>query len=31
MIEDLDNPFMGNFNVTTEPFERALKHIEEDY
>lgn len=31
LIEDLDNPFDGNWNVTTEPFERALKHIEQDY
>lgn len=31
LIEDLDNPFKGNWNITPEPFERALKHIEEDY
>jgi len=31
LIEDLDNPFVGNWNITPEPFERALKHIEEDY
>jgi hypothetical protein len=31
LIEDLDNPFIGNWNITPEPFERALKHIEEDY
>lgn len=31
LIEDLDNPFVGNWNITPEPFERALKHINEDY
>ena len=31
LIEDLDNPFVGNWNITPEPFERALKHIQEDY
>ena len=31
LIEDLDNPFVGNWNISPEPFERALKHIEEDY
>ncbi len=31
IIEDLDNPFMGFWNITTEPFKRAWKHIEEDY
>jgi len=31
IIEDLDNPFLGHWNLTTEPFARALKHIEEDY
>jgi hypothetical protein len=31
LIEDLDNPFKGQWNITPEPFERALKHIEEDY
>ena len=31
LVEDLDNPFAGAFNLTPEPFERALKHIEEDY
>ena len=31
LVEDLDNPFAGHINVTTEPFERALRHIEEDY
>jgi len=31
LIEDLDNPFCGYWNLTTEPFERALKHIEKDY
>ncbi len=31
LIEDLDNPFVGHWNITPEPFERALKHIEEDY
>ena len=28
LIEDLDNPFVGNWNITPEPFEKALKHIE---
>ncbi|MFZ2152441.1 MAG: DUF4239 domain-containing protein [Microgenomates group bacterium] len=31
LIEDLDNPFVGNWNITPEPFSRALKHINEDY
>lgn len=31
IIEDLDNPFVGNWHITPEPFERAIKHIEEDY
>jgi hypothetical protein len=31
LVEDLDNPFVGHMNVTPESFERALKHIEEDY
>lgn len=31
LVEDLDNPFVGHWNLTPEPFERALKHIEEDY
>lgn len=31
LVEDLDNPFKGYWNITTEPFERALQHIEEDY
>lgn len=31
IIEDLDNPFVGFWKVTTEPFTRVLKHIEEDY
>jgi hypothetical protein len=31
IIEDLDNPFVGHWNLTPAPFERALKHIEEDY
>lgn len=31
LVEDLDNPFVGHWNITVEPFERALKHIEEDY
>jgi hypothetical protein len=31
IIEDLDNPFNGYWMLTPEPFERALKHIEEDY
>jgi hypothetical protein len=31
MVEDLDNPFVGEWSLTPEPFTRALKHIEEDY
>lgn len=31
MIDDLDNPFAGNWTVSPEPFERALKHMDEDY
>lgn len=31
LIKDLDNPFIGHFRLTPEPFERTLKHIEEDY
>jgi hypothetical protein len=31
IIEDLDNPFTGHWNLTPEPFARALLHIEEDY
>jgi hypothetical protein len=31
LVEDLDNPFVGHWNITPEPFERAMKHIEEDY
>jgi hypothetical protein len=31
LVEDLDNPFVGHFNLTPESFGRALKHIEEDY
>lgn len=31
IIEELDNPFVGDWNLTPEPFARTLKHIEEDY
>ncbi len=31
LVEDLDNPFVGNWNITPEPFQRALDHINEDY
>lgn len=31
IIEDLDNPFVGIWNLTPEPFARALQHIDEDY
>lgn len=31
LVEDLDNPFVGHWNITPEPFVRALRHIEEDY
>ncbi|MBI3385309.1 hypothetical protein HY030_03910 [Candidatus Gottesmanbacteria bacterium] len=31
LVEDLNNPFEGHWKLTTEPFERAMKHIKEDY
>ncbi len=31
LIEELDNPFKGTMQLTPQPFEMALKHIEEDY
>ncbi|MCL4390003.1 MAG: DUF4239 domain-containing protein [Patescibacteria group bacterium] len=31
LVEDLDNPFVGYWNITPEPFERTIRHIEEDY
>lgn len=31
IVEDLDNPFVGYWNITPEPFKRTLKHIDEDY
>lgn len=31
LVEDLDNPFKGTWNITAEPFERSLRHIDEDY
>ncbi len=31
VIEDLDNPFVGAWNISSEPFERAREHIEIDY
>lgn len=31
LVEDLDNPFKGNWNINTDPFKRALGHIEKDY
>lgn len=31
LVEDLDNPFVGHWNVTPKPFTLALKHINEDY
>lgn len=31
LIEELDNPFVGQMQLTPAPFERALKHVEEDY
>lgn len=31
LIEDLDNPFVGYWNISPEAFQRAFKHIEEDY
>ncbi len=29
LVEDLDNPFVGYWNITPESFERALKNIDE--
>lgn len=31
IIEDLDNPFIGHWQLTPERFARALQHIKEDY
>lgn len=31
IIEELDNPFVGFWNLTTKPFEETLYHIEESY
>jgi len=31
LVRDLDNPFVGHFNITPEAFQRASQHIEEDY
>lgn len=31
LIEDLDNPFVGYWNISHEPFDRAYKHIAENY
>lgn len=31
LVEDLDNPFVGNWNINAGPFKRALNHIEKDY
>lgn len=31
LVEDLDNPFKGNWNINADPFKRALAHIEKDY
>ncbi len=31
LVEDLDNPFKGNWNINADPFKRALNHIEKDY
>ncbi len=31
LVEDLDNPFKGNWTINADPFKRALAHIEKDY
>lgn len=31
LIEDLDNPFSGFWNLTAKPYQRAIRHIEDDY
>lgn len=31
IIEGLDNPFVGHFRITPEPFEQTLKHMEGKY
>lgn len=31
LVEDLDNPFVGYWNINVEPYKRAQKHIKEDY
>lgn len=31
IIEGLDNPFVGHWRLTPEPFKRALEHIEGNY
>ena len=31
IIEDLDNPFIGHWNLTPNPYARAIKHIDQDY
>jgi hypothetical protein len=31
IIEGLDNPFVGQWRLTPEPFERALQHIDGNY
>ncbi|HLB51409.1 hypothetical protein A3B64_03810 [candidate division WWE3 bacterium RIFCSPLOWO2_01_FULL_37_24] len=31
LVDDLDNPFVGHWNITPEPFVRTLEHIEQDY
>lgn len=31
LVEDLNNPFAGQWRISTEPFERMMKHIAEDY
>lgn len=31
LVEDLDNPFRGNWTLNTDVYKRALSHIEKDY
>ncbi|MBI5613656.1 DUF4239 domain-containing protein [Candidatus Gottesmanbacteria bacterium] len=31
LVEDLDNPFKGNWTIDASPFKRALDHIKKDY
>ncbi len=31
LVEGLNNPFWGTWRITPEPFERTMRHIEEDF